>query len=50
MTTIATAHAPLITAEFIDAAYEIARSLPGVTPPAPPDQNVLDQIIAASAA
>jgi flavorubredoxin len=50
MTTIATAHAPVITAQSIDAAYELARSMPTVTPPPAPDQNVLDEIIAATAA
>jgi len=49
MTTIVTAHAPLIPEEKIDAAYEIVRSLPTVEPPPAPDQNVLDEIIAATA-
>jgi hypothetical protein len=50
MTTIASAHSPLITGESIDAAYDIARTLPTATPPELPDQSVLDEVIAATAA
>jgi flavorubredoxin len=49
MTTIASAHSPLITAESIDAAYDIARTLPTVTPPDMPGQDVLDEVVAATA-
>jgi flavorubredoxin len=50
MTTIASAHSPLITAESIDAAYDIARTMPTVTPPDLPGQDVLDEVVAATAA
>jgi flavorubredoxin len=50
MTTIASAHSPVITSESIDAAYDIARSMPTVTPPDLPGQDVLDEVVAATAA
>jgi flavorubredoxin len=45
MRTIAGAHTPLITAESIDAAYELAAALPGVEAPPVPDQSVLDAVL-----
>jgi flavorubredoxin len=47
--TIVSAHSPTIPSSHIKDAYAIARDLPTVTPPPCPDQNVLDEIIAASA-
>jgi hypothetical protein len=47
---IASAHSPLITAASIDAAYDIARTMPTVTPPDLPGQDVLDEVVAATAA
>ena len=49
MHTIASAHSPLITAESIDQAFAIVGNLPAVPAPPMPDQNVLDQIVAATA-
>ena len=48
MTTIAGAHAPLITEESIDKVFQITRDLPGTTPEPCPDQAVLDTILAAA--
>jgi flavorubredoxin len=48
MTTIAGAHAPLITEESIDKVFQIARELPSATPPPCPDQSVLDALLAAA--
>jgi flavorubredoxin len=47
MSTIASAHSPTITAESIDAAYELAKSLPTAEVPPVPGQTVLDEIIGA---
>ena len=49
MTTIASAHSPTITQQSIDAAFDLARQLPLVDAPPMPGQDVLDQIVAASA-
>ncbi len=50
MTTIASAHSPTITSESIDGAFEAVRQLPLVDAPPMPGQDVLDHIIAATAA
>jgi flavorubredoxin len=50
MTTIATAHSPIITEQSIAAAYEIACGLPKVEAPPVPDQSVLDAIVGAATA
>ncbi len=49
MTSIATAHSPLITPASIDDAFDLLRALPETTPPPAPDQAVLDQLLAAAA-
>lgn len=46
---IASCHSPLIDGEFIDKAFEQVRNLPTLDPPALPDQNMLDQVVAATA-
>ena len=48
--TIASAHSPLIPEAFVSAAFEIVRDLPGITPPAVPDQSVLDAVLGGVAA
>jgi hypothetical protein len=50
MTTIASAHSPLITRPSIDTAFELVRDLPNVVAPPLPDQGVLDAILADLAA
>jgi flavorubredoxin len=46
---IASGHSPVITGERVDQAFALAHRLPDEEPPPAPDQNVLEQIIAASA-
>lgn len=47
MTTIATAHSPLIAGDHLAAAFALGvRGLPDVPPPPLPDQTVLDAILA----
>lgn len=46
MTSIATAHSPLITPASIDDAFALLRDIPDAPVPPPPDQNVLDTILA----
>lgn len=48
MTTIAGAHAPLITEESIDRVFQLTRDMPNATPPPCPDQGVLDALLAAA--
>ncbi len=48
MTTIAGAHAPVITEESFDKVFQIARDMPNATPGPCPDQAVLDTILAAA--
>jgi flavorubredoxin len=45
MTTVASAHSPVITDRSIDHAFEIACRLPSVPAPPVPDQSVLDAIV-----
>jgi flavorubredoxin len=45
MSTIATAHSPLITEATIDKAFHLLRQLPAVSPPPCPDQVVLEAIL-----
>ena len=49
MTTIATAHSPLITAGSVADAFALLRDLPNVPVPPAPDQTALDTILAAAA-
>ncbi len=49
MTTIATAHSPLITPGSVDDAFELLRGVPDATVPPAPDQTTLDMILAAAA-
>lgn len=46
MTTIATAHSPLIAGEHVGEAFDLLRGLPDVPAPPLPDQSVLDAILA----
>jgi hypothetical protein len=46
MTTIASAHGPLIPGTSIDTAFTLVRDLPHVATPPLPDQGVLDAILA----
>lgn len=46
MTTIATAHSPLIAGAHVAEAFALLRGLPDVPPPPLPDQSVLDAILA----
>jgi flavorubredoxin len=46
MRVIATAHAPVITEETIDKAFEVIRDMPNVPAPPVPDQVVLEAILA----
>lgn len=50
MSTIATAHSPLITAASVADAFALLRDLPNVPVPPAPDQTVLDTILAAATA
>jgi flavorubredoxin len=50
MTTIATAHSPLITDTTIDQAFQLLRDLPATPAPPCPDQQVLDAILHGGAA
>ena len=50
MTTIATAHSPLITAASVADAFALLRNLPNVPVPPAPDQTALDMILAAATA
>jgi len=43
--TIVSAHSPVIPEAYLPAAFEIVRDLPGITPPAVPDQSVLDAVL-----
>ena len=49
MTTIATAHSPLITPGSIDDAFALLRAVPDAVAPPAPDQTTLDMILAAAA-
>lgn len=46
MTSIATAHSPLITPSRVDEAFALLRDIPDAPVPPAPDQNVLDVILA----
>jgi len=46
---IASGHSPVISGERVEQAFALAHRLPYEEPPPAPDQNVLEQIIAASA-
>lgn len=46
ITSIATAHSPLITPDRVDEAFALLRDIPDVPVPPAPDQNVLDTILA----
>jgi hypothetical protein len=48
ITTIASAHSPVIEGPYIERAFNRIRQLPGLDPPTLPDQSVLDQVIAAT--
>jgi flavorubredoxin len=48
ITTVASCHSPVIEGTLIERAFGHIRQLPGLDPPALPDQSVLDQIIAAT--
>lgn len=50
MTTIASAHAPVISGDLVDAVFAVTRSLPAVEPPELPGQEVLDAVLGAIAA
>ncbi len=50
MTTIATAHSPLITAASVADAFALLRDLPNMPVPPAPDQSALDAILAAASA
>jgi hypothetical protein len=50
MTTIATAHSPLIPESSIDEAFRLLRELPAVPAPPCPDQVVLDAILSGAPA
>jgi flavorubredoxin len=39
---LATAHSPIVTRESMVAAFDLIREMPNITPPAAPDQTVLD--------
>jgi flavorubredoxin len=45
MSSMATAHSPVITGDSIPRAFEITRGLPNVTPPPCPDQSVLEAVL-----
>ena len=47
MTTITSAHSPLITAGSVADAFALLRALPGATVPPAPDQTALDAVLAA---
>ncbi len=49
MTTIATAHSPLITPGSVEDAFALLRRLPDVAVPPAPDQTTLDMVLAAAA-
>ncbi|HEX6416890.1 MAG TPA: MBL fold metallo-hydrolase [Acidimicrobiales bacterium] len=46
--TIVSAHSPAITGAGVDQVLALTRRLPGATPPPPPDQVALDDILAAA--
>jgi hypothetical protein len=46
MTTIATAHSPLITPRSVAGAFALLRDLPDVPVPPAPDQTVLEAVLA----
>ena len=46
MTTIATAHSPLIAGDHVADAFALLQSLPDMPPPPLPDQSLLDAILA----
>lgn len=48
ITTIAACHSPVIEGAFIEEAFKHVRGFPTATPPALPDQSILDEIIAAT--
>jgi len=48
ITTITSAHSPVIEGPYIERAFSRIRELPGLDPPTLPDQSVLDQVIAAT--
>ena len=48
ITTIASAHSPVIEGPFIERAFGHIRNLPALDPPALPDQSILDLVIAAT--
>ncbi|MGZ4733977.1 MAG: oxygen-binding di-iron domain-containing protein [Acidimicrobiia bacterium] len=50
MSTIATAHSPIINEGSIERAFEITRELPNITPPPCPDQTVLEAVLAGASA
>lgn len=50
MSTIVTAHSPIITEPSIARAFEITRDLPNVTPPPCPDQAVLEAVLSGMSA
>lgn len=45
MTTIASAHSPVITDRSVDAAFRFVRELPGVPAPPVPDQAILETVL-----
>jgi hypothetical protein len=45
MSTIATAHSPLITASAVNDAFRLARELPSIAAPPCPDQSALDVLL-----
>ncbi len=49
MSTIATAHSPLITPGSVEDAFTVLRRVPDVAVPPVPDQTVLDMVLAAAA-
>jgi len=50
ITTIASCHSPVLEGPLIQQAFDHIRAFPSVSPPPLPDQSILDQIIAATAA
>lgn len=50
VSSIATAHSPLITSSSVDDAFALLRRLPDMQVPPAPDQSTLDVILAAASA
>jgi hypothetical protein len=50
MTTIATAHSPVIPEESIDDAFALLRALPSIAAPPAPNQDILDAILSGTPA